>query len=135
MFAREYELIYIVRPDSEEEGVASIQERTQKVVEDGGGHLLRVDDWGKRKLAYEIQNFQKGHFVLVNFLGGSEVVAEAERTLKIDDSILRFLTVKLGDRVDVDTRVAEEETRKMAAAAASKEAAPAESADSDGTGD
>ena len=123
MFAREYEMIYIVRPDLEDGDVSTIQERTEKVIEDQKGTLLKVDDWGKKKLAYEIQKFNKGHFVLINYLGNPEGVVEIERTLRIDDSILRFLTVKLGDRVDIDERVATEEARKIAAAAAEERAA------------
>ena len=123
MFAREYEMIYIVRPDLEDGDISTIQERTEKVIEDQKGTLLKVDDWGKKKLAYEIQKFNKGHFVLINYLGNPEGVVEIERTLRIDDSILRFLTVKLGDRVDIDERVATEEARKIAAAAAEERAA------------
>jgi len=123
MFAREYEMIYIVRPDLEDGDVSTIQERTEKVIETQKGTLLKVDDWGKKKLAYEIQKFSKGHFVLVNYLADPEAVAAVERTLKIDDSILRFLTVKLGERVDIDERVAVEEARQLAAAAVAEEAA------------
>ncbi len=118
MFAREYELIYIVRPDLPEEDHETVSERTTKVIDERDGNLLRIDDWGNRKLAYEIQKFNKGHFVLFNFLGSPDVVAELERTLRIDDRVLRFLTVKLSDRVDVEVRVAAEEARAAAAAAA-----------------
>ena len=89
---------------------------------------MKVDDWGKKKLAYEIQKFNKGHVVLFNYLGNPEGVEEIERTLRIDDSVLRFLTVKLEDRVDIDERVATEEARKLATAAAESAAAEDEAA-------
>ena len=117
MFAREYELVFVLRPDIEDADIETIRDRTAKVMTDGGGNVLQIDDWGKRRLAYDIKNYGKGHFYLINFLGSPDLVAELERTLRIDDSILRFLTVKLGERVDVDTRVAEEEARSLAAAA------------------
>ena len=123
MYAREYELTYIVRPDVSEEDVSTIQERTEKVITDRDGTLLKVDDWGVRKLAYDIQKFSKGHFVLLDFLGGAEAVDEAERTLRLDDKILRFLTVKLSDRVEVEARVSEMEALKLAEAETSAAAA------------
>ena len=117
MFAREYELVFVLRPDIEDADIETVRDRTAKVMTDGGGNVLRIDDWGKRRLAYDIKNYGKGHFLLINFLGDAELIAELERTLRIDDSILRFLTVKVDERVDVDTRVAEEEARSLAAAA------------------
>ena len=107
MFAREYELIWIVRPDVADEDITAISERTEKVATDQGAQVLEIEDWGRRKLAYEIQKCAKGHYVRLHFLAQSEHIAEMERTLRIDDRILRFLTVKLGDRVDVETRAAE----------------------------
>lgn len=112
MFAREYELIYIVRPDSPDEDLQKISDRTCKVITDASGTILDVDVWGKRKLAYEIEKFNKGHYTRVLFLTEPEVVAEVERTMRLDDTILRFLTVRLAERVDVDTRIAEYEQYK-----------------------
>ncbi len=117
MFAREYELIWIVRPDVADEDITAITDRTSKVATDQGANLLDVDDWGRRKLAYEIQKCAKGHYVRLHFLAQSEHIAELERTLRIDDRILRFLTVKIDDRVDVESRVAEVEAEKAKAPA------------------
>jgi len=107
MYSREYELVFIVRPDVTDEDIETIKERNSGIISDLKGHELKIDDWGKRRLAYEIQDYGKGHFVLQNYLGSTEIVDELERTLRIDDSVLRFLTVKLADRVDVEARVAE----------------------------
>ena len=117
MYAREYELIYIVRPDVGEEDLTTVQERTDKIIVERGGTVLKVDAWGTKRLAYDIQKHSKGHFVLFDFLSEPDTVAELERTLRIDDKVLRFLTVKLHDRVDVDARVAEEQAKQDAAAA------------------
>ena len=107
MYSREYELVFIVRPDVTDEDIETIKARNSGIISDRKGHELKIDDWGKRRLAYEIQDYGKGHFVLQNYLGSTEIVDELERTLRIDDSVLRFLTVKLADRVDVEARVAE----------------------------
>ncbi len=118
MYAREYELVYIVRPDVEEDAVAAVQERSTKVISDQGGSILGVDDWGIRKLAYDIAKYSKGHYVLIRFLSDASAIAELERNLRIDDRVVRFLTVKVEDRVHVETRIAEAEAAAAAAAAA-----------------
>jgi len=125
MYSREYELVFIVRPDVTDEDIETIKDRNSGIVSDRKGHLLKIDDWGKRRLAYEIQDYGKGHFVLFNYLGSTEIVDELERTLRIDDSVLRFLTVKLADRVEVDVRVAEAEAAAAALAGEAKERAEA----------
>ncbi len=127
MYAREYELIFIVKPDVTDEAAQSIVDRTSKIVTDAEGTVLNVDDWGNRRLAYDIKDFGKGHYFVLTFLGDSRAVDEIERTLKIDEQILRFLTIKVGERVDVEERKASEEARKAAAVAgeAQQERAPA----------
>ena len=115
MFAREFELVFVLRPDLEDADIEAIRDRTAKVIADGDGHVLLIDDWGKRRLAYDIKKYGKGHFYVITFLAGPDLIGELERTLRIDDSVLRFLTVKLGDRVDVEARVAQEEARSLAA--------------------
>jgi small subunit ribosomal protein S6 len=105
---REYELVYIVQPDATPEKEKDLQSRIGDLVTGSGGITLLWDDWGKRKLAYEIKKFQKGHYVLVNFLGDGKVIPELERTLRLDAEILRYLTVKVADDVtDVPQRIAE----------------------------
>ena len=66
---REYEFVYVIQPDATVEREAEIHQRLDQVVTDHQGRLLLRDDWGKRRLAYEIQKFQKGHYFQVNFLG------------------------------------------------------------------
>jgi small subunit ribosomal protein S6 len=130
MYAREYELIYIVRPDSPDEDLQTIVDRTTGLIDKAEGTLLQVDVWGKRKLAYEIQKFNKGHYTLVRFLSEPEVVAEIERLLRIDDTILRYQTVKCSDRVHVESRITEY-ADEVAAAAARAASEPDHSRDLD----
>ena len=104
---REYELIYIIQPDTASEREAELHAKVDEVVSRAGAtHLLR-DDWGKRKLAYEIRKFQKGHYFQVNLLGDGSFVPDLERMLRLDGDVLRFLTVMADENVkDVDARIA-----------------------------
>ncbi len=120
MFAREYELVFVVRPDVADEDLEVIKDRTTRIIEEREGKLLDVEDWGKRRLAYDIRKYSKGHYFLFRYLGGTEAVNEVERTFRIDDSILRFLHIKEEDRVDVAERVAAYEARAASAAAAAE---------------
>ncbi len=105
---REYDLIYIIQPDVTRERELEIHAKVDSFVSEGGGtHLLR-DDWGKRKLAYEIQKFQKGHYFQLSFLGNGAFVPDMERQLRLDVDVLRFLTVLANDDVkDIEARVTE----------------------------
>jgi small subunit ribosomal protein S6 len=118
---REYEFVYVVQPDATPEREAEIHSRIDQVVADHNGRLLLRDDWGKRRLAYEIKKFQKGHYFQVNFLGLGKEIVEIERLMRIDADVLRYLTVQANDDVrDVETRMveakkeAEEQARRRA---------------------
>ena len=103
---REYELIYIVQPDATPERAKEIQLRVEEAITAGGGQILLWDDWGKRKLAYEVRKFNKGRYMLVGFLGGGRFIPEVERLLRLDPDVLRFLAVKVDDNVrDVEDRI------------------------------
>jgi small subunit ribosomal protein S6 len=103
---REYELIYIVQPDAAPEREKEIQSRVEKEIVEGGGQILLWDDWGKRKLAYEIRKFNKGHYMLVSFLGGGRFIPAIERGLRLDPDVLRFLAVKVDENVrDIEARL------------------------------
>ena len=105
---REYELIYLIQPDATPERQKEIHGRVDEIVAQQSGVLLLRAAGGKRKLAYEIDKFQKAEFVLLSFLGEGKIVEEIERSLRLDPDILRFLTVKVSDEVkDVDTRITE----------------------------
>ena len=118
---REYEFVYVIQPDATTEREAEIHQRLDQVVADHKGRFLLRDDWGKRRLAYEIRKFQKGHYFQMNFLGQGKEVAEIERLMRIDSDVLRYLSVLANDDVkDIETRVveaakqAEEQARRRA---------------------
>lgn len=105
---REYEFVYVIQPDATPEREAEIHQRIDQVVADQNGRFLLRDDWGKRRLAYEIKKFQKGHYFQVNFLGAGKEISEIERLMRLDADILRYLSVLANEEVaDVETRVVE----------------------------
>ena len=121
---REYEFVYIVQPDVEPDRLEEIHARVVSAIEGGQGRVLLRDDWGKRKLAYEIQKFQKGHYFLVEMLGDGKFVAELERNLRLDPDVLRYLTILVDPQVkDVAARVerAEKEDAERAERRAERE--------------
>ena len=89
---RAYEILFIIRPDLDDETVAGVVDRLSEVVNSNGGADLKVDKWGKRRLAYEIQDFNEGIYVLMNFNGEARTAQELERIMKISDHVMRFLT-------------------------------------------
>ena len=105
---REFETTFIVQPEISDEACTDLCGRLDAILEGKGAQRVMLDDWGKRKLAYEIQRFQKGHYFVLYYLDDGAVIPEVERTLRLEESVLRFLTVRAKDRVaDVDARIAE----------------------------
>ena len=93
-----YELLYFVAPTLEEEARAAVQERISGVITAGEGTVDNVDDWGKRKLAYEINNLTEGDYILVDFHADPENIAELDRVLRINDAVQRHMIVRRDDR-------------------------------------
>lgn len=91
---RHYEIVFIVHPDQSEQVPAMI-ERYKTSVTARGGQVHRVEDWGRRQLAYMIQKLAKAHYVCMNIECNSETLAELETSFKFNDAVLRHLTVKL----------------------------------------
>lgn len=87
---RKYEVMYIIRPDIEQEAVQAAVEKFQGIISNGG-EITKHDVLGKRRLAYEIKKFHDGTFVLVNFTAEPAVVTELERLMKISDEVIRYL--------------------------------------------
>jgi len=91
---KNYELMYILRADLEEEKQEAILERLRGIIE-ADGEIENVDDWGNRKLAYEIDKKNDGHYMLLNFKAGTDVPKELRRVLGITDGVMRVMVVKL----------------------------------------
>jgi small subunit ribosomal protein S6 len=104
---REYETIYILRPDSTTDVIAQVNAKIRGIVETGGGTLLKVDNWGKRKLAYEVKKQLKGIYLFFSYLGTAGLVEEVERNLRLSDSVIRYYSVKIAENVDPAARTSE----------------------------
>ncbi|RUT33742.1 30S ribosomal protein S6 [Paenibacillus zeisoli] len=90
---RKYEVMYIIRPDLEQEALQAVVEKFQGIIQNGG-EITKHDVLGKRRLAYEINKIRDGVYVLVNFTATTDVINELERILKISDEVIRYLITK-----------------------------------------
>jgi small subunit ribosomal protein S6 len=100
---RQYELVYIARPDTTEEALAELHTQVASIVERFGGTIERTEQWGRRKLAYEISRQREGVYVLEVLNGPAAMTAELDRRLRVFDSVIRHLCV----RIDEDLAKAE----------------------------
>ena len=99
---RRYETIFIIRPTIAEDEITEIIKKVNSIIEADGGTFIKIDKWGLKKLAYLIKKESQGHYVYVDYASVSASVAEMERIFRIDDRILKYLTVKLADSCDPD---------------------------------
>jgi small subunit ribosomal protein S6 len=97
---RKYETFFIVDPDLPDDVNAAVDEKLKSVVTSNGGNVLSYAPWGKKKLAYPVKKRSRGHYILMEYAGGPELVAELERNMRLDERVLKFITVKLEDRFD-----------------------------------
>jgi small subunit ribosomal protein S6 len=95
---RDYEILYIVRADLDDDKVQDIIKRVNTLIERAGGSVERTNIWGKRKLAYEVKHQKEGSYVLQDFQIGPDRVPELEAALKITEEVLRHLVVRKPDK-------------------------------------
>jgi small subunit ribosomal protein S6 len=96
---RIYEELFIVRPDATEEEVDPLIEQLRNVVTQAGGTMDRADKWGVRKLAYRVLKYNEGQYILLQFSAKAEVVKEIERRLRVADLVLKYLTVRIDEKL------------------------------------
>ena len=108
---RHYEIVFMVHPDQSEQ-VPSMVERYTKAIESSGGTVHRLEDWGRRQLAYHIQKIHKAHYVLMNIECALETLAELEHTFKFNDAIIRHLVFATKTSVSAQSPMMREEKSK-----------------------
>ncbi|WP_249872283.1 30S ribosomal protein S6 [Oceanobacillus saliphilus] len=91
---RKYEIMYIIRPDIEEDAQTALIERFNKILTDNGAEIAKVDEKGKKRLAYEINDYRDGYYVLINFSSGDEAINEFDRLAKFSDDIIRHIVIR-----------------------------------------
>jgi small subunit ribosomal protein S6 len=119
---RIYEVLFIIRPDVPEEEIDGIVEPLKSVVTAAGGAIDKVDKWGKRRLAYRVQKYREGYYVLLQLSTENtvETVKEVERRLRVSDTVVKFITV----RIDQDLKRLEKLKKKREKRAQRKPSAP-----------
>ena len=121
---RHYEIVFIVHPDQSEQVPAMI-ERYKGLVTGRTGQIHRLEDWGRRQLAYPIQKVHKAHYVLMNIECDGETLAELEHAFKFNDAVLRHLTVKMRKAVVTASPMMKEEKSRSLTQPEAKAEAPA----------
>jgi len=96
---RRYETIFITHPDLTEENLSELQEKIRSIMASLKGEMVKLEDWGLKKLSYEIRKNTRGRYFLIDYLAATELVRELERNLRLNDRVLKFQTVKIPAQV------------------------------------
>ena len=122
---RHYEIVFIVHPDQSEQ-VPAMVERYRTMVTAQGGRIHRLEDWGRRQLAYPVAKMHKAHYVLMNIECGNETLSELEHAFKFNDAVLRHLIVAMREAVVAPSpMMKEEKSRSLASPGTATPAPPA----------
>ena len=125
---RKYEMIFIVRPDTSEEDLDKLIAQMEGVVSGAGGKTEKVEKMGRRRLAYRVQRFQDGFYVLFTIEGSGDTVKEFERRLRVTDLVIKFLAVRIDEAQKRVEKLKALRAKAKARKPRSKPAAPAPSA-------
>ena len=113
---RTYEHIFIVHPDAVGDDYTAVLDKFKTILTDQGANILKVDEWGARKLAYPVKKQTRGSYVLLIFEAEAAVIAEFERRLRLDEQIIKFQTIVLPKGADLSAAPAEEAAENKEAA-------------------
>lgn len=91
---RKYEVVYVIRPDLDEENTTAVIDRFADLVASQGGEMLKIDKWGKRRLAFEVKDFREGFYVIMHIDAEPQVADELDRVFKITESVIRHIIVR-----------------------------------------
>ncbi len=128
---RHYETLYIISPELGDEDYKTVVAKHKDLIEKEKGVIIKLEEWGRRRLAYELKKFDQGFYVLMDFCGDAGMTAKLARALKLDDQVLKYQTIKLGDNVNPEDLIeepkeVEEEAEEKSAEQAAEEAATME---------
>src|SRR5258706_4193618 len=108
---REYETLFLVKPDLAEDLVDKIVERMRGIVHRDGGKVIKVENWGKKKTSYEVKKGCRAIFIRFLYLGNTKAVAEFERNLRMTDDVMKYQSVKIAEDVDAAARAVEADVK------------------------
>lgn len=126
---RRYETIFIIRPSAGEEEINRVIENTKQIILDEKGSIIELNKWGMKKLAYLIKKESLGYYVFCDFAGTPAAVAEIERKFRIEDLVLKYLTIKTADSIR------EDEIEQAVLAAEQRKTIPSDNQDTDSVND
>jgi small subunit ribosomal protein S6 len=111
---RKYETIFILDPDLEDEEAQKVIEKVKGIISQSNGEIIRIEDWGKRKLAYKVKKKTRGHYILIHFSGQPALLNELERNFRVMDPVIKYQSVRLDERrmpteITVPEELSEEE--------------------------
>jgi small subunit ribosomal protein S6 len=132
---RYYETLYIINPNLAEEDYRAVVAKFTDAVEKNKGVVTKVDEWGKKTLAYDIKKFDKGFYVLLQFCGEAGLTAELKRELGLDDRVLKYQTIKLSDNADLEKLKPKPDPSEVESVEAVEEAADSEETNAEGEGE
>jgi len=113
---RRYESVIILDPDLPDDQIAALSDRFSNVIKTNGGEIIKIEDWGSKRLAYLVKKKDKGRYILFDYVGFPALIREIERQLKIAEEVMKFLSVKLDDEVDLEAFKATAVQQEAAAA-------------------
>lgn len=122
-YMRYYETLYLINPELAEEDCRGVIDKFNSLIEKNNGVVVKVDEWGKKTLAYQVKKFDKGFYVLLQYCGEPGLLTELHRNFNLDDKILKYQTIKLSDNADPEALKSKTEPGE---AEAGDEAKPAE---------
>ena len=106
---RHYETVLIINPNLSDDDHKEVVKKYDDLIAKEKGVVVKIDEWGKQRLAYELKRFDKGAYVLMEYCGEHDLTKALARALKLDDRILKFQTIKLADRVDPESLIKKED--------------------------
>jgi small subunit ribosomal protein S6 len=122
---RRYECVVILDPELSDDEVRTFTERYTGIITKTGGELIKLDDWGRKKMAYLVKRRDVGRYVLFDFVGVPEVITEVERNFKITEQVLKYISVKLDDNINLEAFKAQREAEAAVPAEEAVKEAPA----------
>jgi small subunit ribosomal protein S6 len=122
---RRYESVVILDPEMPDDDIRNFTEKYTELIKTNGGEIIKIEDWGFKRLAYLVKKKEKGRYILFDFVGLPALITELERQFKISEEVLKFLSVKLDEDVDLEAFKAAEEEKAAAEAARRAPAEPA----------
>jgi small subunit ribosomal protein S6 len=108
-------MVYIINPNLDTESLNEVIAKFSDIITKLKGYVVMISQWGKRKLAYEVKQFDKGYYVVCDFCGDPKTVNELERNLKLDDRVLQYITVKIDEDVDPEELMSKEQQQETVA--------------------